>query len=338
MNTCPDLSIVIPMMNESEGLHALFSRLEAALAPAGLEYELLCVNDGSTDDTLQRLQDIQRHNPRLRVVDLSRNFGKEAALTAGLFTARGRCVIPLDADLQDPPELIPEMVEKWRQGYEVVNAVRSQRDADTPLKRFTARVFYACINRISEVHIPPNVGDFRLLDRQVVEALKRMPERTRFNKGLFAWVGFRTAEVSYSRPPRDAGDSKWKYWALWNLALEGITSFSSLPLRLWSYLGGLVSAFAVVYALVIIVKTLAFGRDVPGYASLMVVILFFSGLNMLTLGIFGEYLSRVFLEAKQRPLYVVRDVHEPPQGAESREIAGQAPEPSVPSTSRPGDV
>lgn len=311
MNHAPELSVVIPMMNESEGLPLLFSRLEKALAPLNLEYELVCVNDGSTDDTLPRLRELQKTNPRLRVVDLSRNFGKEAALTAGLFTAMGRCVVPLDADLQDPPELIAEMLEKWRQGYEMVNAVRIQRKADSPGKRITASLFYKCINRISDVRIPHNVGDFRLMDRQVVEALKRLPERTRFNKGLFAWVGFRTAEVTYSRPPRDAGNSKWKYWSLWNLALEGVTSFSSLPLRLWSYVGGLVSAFAVVYALVIIFKTLAFGRDVPGYASLMVVILFFSGLNMFTLGIFGEYLSRLFIESKQRPLYVVRAVHEP---------------------------
>lgn len=313
MNHCPDISLVIPMMNESQGLEALFARLDSVMAPMGVLYEIVCVNDGSTDDTLQQLQILQRSHMHLRVVDLSRNFGKEAALTAGLFEARGRCVIPLDADLQDPPELIPEMVDKWRQGYEMVNAVRSQRNSDSFLKRATAALFYKSINRISEVSIPHNVGDFRLLDRKVVEALKRMPERTRFNKGLFAWVGFSTTSVSYTRPARDAGDSKWRYWALWNLALEGVTSFSSLPLRLWSYIGGLVSAFAVAYALVVVIKTLIFGIDVPGYASLMVVILFFSGLNMLTLGIVGEYLSRVFIEAKQRPLFVVREVHEPAQ-------------------------
>jgi len=313
---CPEITLVIPMMNESQSLEALFSRLSGVMDPMGASYEIVCVNDGSTDDTLQRLQAMQSANPRLRVVDLSRNFGKEAALTAGLFEARGRCVIPLDADLQDPPELIPEMVEKWRQGYEMVNAVRSQRDSDSFLKRCTAGLFYKCINRISDVRIPPNVGDFRLLDRKVVEALKRMPERTRFNKGLFAWVGFATANVYYTRPARDAGDSKWRYWALWNLALEGVTSFSSLPLRFWSYVGALVSAFAVVYALGVVIKTLIFGIDVPGYASLIVVMLFFSGLNMLTLGIVGEYLSRVFTETKQRPLFVVRDVHEPPQAAE----------------------
>lgn len=319
MSHCPDISLVIPMMNESQGLEALFARLEGVMAPLGTSYEIVCVNDGSTDDTLPKLQALQRSNSHLRVVDLSRNFGKEAALTAGLFEAKGRCVIPLDADLQDPPELIPEMLDKWRQGYEMVNAVRSQRDSDSFVKRTTAGLFYKCINRISEVRIPHNVGDFRLLDRKVVEALKRMPERTRFNKGLFAWVGFSTASVFYTRPARDVGDTKWRLWALWNLALEGVTSFSSLPLRLWSYIGGLVSAFAVAYALGVVIKTLIFGIDVPGYASLMVVILFFSGVNMLTLGIVGEYLSRVFIEAKKRPLFVVRDVHEPPQAAEQQE-------------------
>lgn len=309
----PEISIVIPMMNETESLETLFSRLEKVLAPLGLEYEIVCVNDGSTDDTLPRLRSMQRENSHLRVVDFSRNFGKEAALAAGLFHTRGRCVIPLDADLQDPPELIPEMLEKWRQGFEMVNAVRSQRDSDSFVKRGTAGLFYKCINRISEVRIPQNVGDFRLMDRKVVQALGRLPERTRFNKGLFAWVGFSTANVYYSRPKRETGNSKWKYWALWNLALEGITSFSSLPLRFWSYLGGLVSALAVVYALWVVSKTLIFGIDVPGYASLMVVILFFSGVNLFTLGIFGEYLSRVFIESKQRPLYVVREVHEPPR-------------------------
>ena len=315
MKNIPDISIVIPMMNESQGLDALFSRLCRALEPVALSWEVVCVNDGSTDDTLEHLRGRQDQAPRLRVVDLSRNFGKEAALTAGLFHATGRCVIPLDADLQDPPELIPEMLEAWLQGYEVVNAVRSERNADSFFKRNSAGLFYKCINCISEVAIPPNVGDFRLLDRKVVEALKRLPERTRFNKGLFAWVGFRQTSVYYKRPCRECGDTKWKLWALWNLALEGITSFSSLPLRFWSYIGAGLSGFAGIYALVIVIKTFIFGVDVPGYASLMVVVLFFSGLNMLTLGIFGEYLSRVFIEAKQRPLYLVREVYEPAQRA-----------------------
>lgn len=311
MNRPPLLSIVIPMKNEESCLDALFLRLERVLAPLELRVEYVCVNDGSTDNTLQCLKELQGRHPGLRIVDLSRNFGKEAALTAGLFHARGDCVIPLDADLQDPPELIPEMLAQWRQGYEVVDAVRSDRKSDSRFKRTSAELFYRCINRISEVPIPRNVGDFRLLDRKVVEALKTLPERTRFNKGLFAWVGFRRTEVTYSRPLREAGSSKWRLWSLWNLALEGITSFSSLPLRLWSYVGGCLSAFAALYALFIVFKTVILGVDVPGYASTMVVVLFFSGLQLFTLGIFGEYLSRLFIESKQRPIFVVRELIEP---------------------------
>ncbi|MBK1625391.1 glycosyltransferase family 2 protein [Afifella marina] len=314
--TKPCLSLVIPMHNEEECLDGLFRRLEAVLGELGISYEIVCVDDGSRDRTLAALIERQKHAPYLRVIDLSRNFGKEAALTAGLDASRGECVVPLDADLQDPPELIGRMLEKWREGYEVVNAVRSERQTDTPMKRWTAGLFYWSANKLSEIEIPPNVGDFRLMDRKVVDAICALPERSRFNKGLFAWVGFRQTSIEYSREARFAGETKWKYWRLWNFALDGITSFSSVPLRIWSYLGGAIAGLAIVYAIVIIVRTLLFGRDVPGYPSLIVAIMFFNGLTMLSLGAIGEYLSRIFIEAKQRPLYIVRKIHEPDAHAE----------------------
>jgi glycosyltransferase involved in cell wall biosynthesis len=309
--TGPELSFVIPMMNEADCLDRLFARLHAAIAEVEAEYEIVCVNDGSTDTTLERLKDLQRLDRRIRIIDLSRNFGKEAALTAGLHNARGRCVIPLDADLQDPPELIKTLVAKWREGYEVVNAVRVARDTDTFAKRVTAGGFYWLVNHISDIQIPVNSGDFRLMDRKVVEALKGLPERSRFNKGLFAWVGFRQTTVEYVRPERVSGTTKFRYWKLWNFALDGITSFSSVPLRVWSYIGTMVASLGLLFATIVVVRTLIFGIDVPGYASTIVIILFFSGLNMLSLGIVGEYIARIYVESKQRPLYIIREVHEP---------------------------
>ncbi|MCT8266748.1 glycosyltransferase family 2 protein [Afifella sp. JA880] len=309
--TKPCLSLVIPMHNEEECLDGLFRRLESVLGELGISYEIVCVDDGSRDRTLAALIERQKHAPYLRVIDLSRNFGKEAALTAGLDASRGDCVIPIDADLQDPPELIGRMLEKWREGYEVVNAVRSERQTDTPMKRWTAGLFYWSANKLSEIEIPPNVGDFRLMDRKVVDAICALPERSRFNKGLFAWVGFRQTSIEYSREARFAGETKWKYWRLWNFALDGITSFSSVPLRIWSYLGGAIAGLAIVYAIIVVVRTMLFGRDVPGYPSLIVAIMFFNGLTMLSLGAIGEYLSRIFIEAKQRPLYIVRKIYEP---------------------------
>ncbi|MDQ0324502.1 glycosyltransferase involved in cell wall biosynthesis [Rhodopseudomonas julia] len=326
--TKPCLSLVIPMHNEEECLDGLFQRLEAVMAELGISYEIICVDDGSRDRTLAALIERQKKAPYLRVIDLSRNFGKEAALTAGLDASRGECVVPLDADLQDPPELIGRMLEKWREGYEVVNAVRSERQTDTPMKRWTAGLFYWSANKLSEIEIPPNVGDFRLMDRKVVDAICALPERSRFNKGLFAWVGFRQTCIEYSREARFAGETKWKYWRLWNFALDGITSFSSVPLRIWSYLGGAIAGLAIVYAIVVIVRTMLFGRDVPGYPSLIVAIMFFNGLTMLSLGAIGEYLSRIFIEAKQRPLYIVRKIHEPHAQPDALPDADEATRPS----------
>lgn len=306
-----DVSIVVPVMNEEDCLDRLFTTLHNVMPTTGCTYEVICVNDGSTDGTLARLLARQAVDDRLIVVDLSRNFGKEAALTAGLHHVRGACAIPIDADLQDPPELIGQMIERWREGYEVVNAVRVQRATDSVAKRSTARGFYWLMQRISDIEIVPNVGDFRLLDRRVVEAIKLLPERSRFNKGLFAWVGFRQAVVEYVRPVRHAGETKFRYWRLWNFALDGITSFSTSPLRIWSYVGVVLALLALLYAATVVIRTLLFNNPVPGYASIMVAILFFSGINMLSLGVVGEYIARIFIETKQRPLYIVRDVHLP---------------------------
>jgi glycosyltransferase involved in cell wall biosynthesis len=245
-------------------------------------------------------------NVRIKIVDLSRNFGKEAALTAGLEYANGDVVVPLDADLQDPPELIPELVAKWREGYDMVVAVRRDRGADSLAKRTSAGLFYRVIRRLSGVPVPAQAGDFRLIDRRVVEALKLLPERTRFMKGLFAWVGFRQATISYARPARVAGSSKWRYWKLWNFALDGLLSSTTLPLRIWTYLGLVAAVVALSYMLLIVLRTLVYGVDVPGYASLAAMLLFFSGMNMIGLGIMGEYLGRVFIEVKQRPQFLVR--------------------------------
>ena len=302
----PVISIVVPFHNEAENIAPLHARLSAVL-DAGLDsWELVCVNDGSRDDTLPRLVALATHDPRVRVFDLSRNFGKEAALTAGLDFASGDAVIPLDADLQDPPEIITALIAKWREGFEVVNAVRVSREGDGPVKRATAHAFYRIINRMSDVEIPADTGDFRLISRPALDALKRLPERRRFMKGLFAWVGFRTATITYDRAPRHAGTTTWNYRKLWNFAIEGITSFSSAPLRLASYLGFAVSIFAFVYAVITIFNKLVYGNPVKGYPSLLVAVLFLGGVQLLALGVLGEYLGRLYEESKQRPVYLIR--------------------------------
>ena len=305
----PLLSVVVPMYNEAEGIGPFLDRTLPVLRSLGEPFEIVCVNDGSTDATLESLRRAQRHEPAIRIVDLSRNFGKEAALSAGLDHARGAAVVPLDADLQDPPELIPEMLAKWREGYEVVLARRADRQADGPMKRLTARLFYRVHNTLADTPIPEDVGDFRLLDRSVLAALGRLPERRRFMKGLFAWVGFRTCTIPFVRDARHAGSSKWNWWRLWNLAIEGITSFSSMPLRLWSYVGCGISLLAFLYAAFTVAKTLILGRDVPGYASLIVVVLFLGGLQLMTLGLLGEYIGRIYTEVKGRPIYILRRVY-----------------------------
>ena len=302
-----EISVIIPFYNESENIEHLFARLIPVLIQLDTSYEIICINDGSQDDTLKRLIDLTRQNRAIKVVNLSRNFGKEIALTAGIDYASGAAVIPLDADLQDPPEAIAQLIAKWREGYDVVYAIRRSRGGETWLKKVTAKVFYRTISRMSHVPIPANTGDFRLLDRRVVEAIKKLPERTRFMKGLFAWVGYRQTWVLFDREPRYHGQTTWSYWKLWNFALDGIISFSFLPLKIWSYVGVTISLISLLYALMLVLRTLIFGVDVPGYASLMVAILFLGGIQLITLGVIGEYLGRVYEEVKGRPLYLVRE-------------------------------
>jgi polyisoprenyl-phosphate glycosyltransferase len=301
------ISVVVPCYNEELNLDSLFARLFKVLDSLNLQYEIVCVNDGSRDNTLKYLIEYHHRNPVIKVVNFSRNFGKEIALTAGIEYATGDAIIPIDADLQDPPELIGELIEKWREGYDVVYCKRRSRQGESWLKKITANAFYRVIQKMTSVEIPRDTGDFRLIDRRVVEALKQLPETHRFMKGLFAWVGFKQSFIEYDRLPRFQGTTKWNYWKLWNFALEGITSFSSLPLKIWSYLGLVISLLAFLYGSFLIVRTLILGIDVPGYASLMVAILFLGGIQLLTLGIIGEYLGRVHDEVKKRPLYLVRD-------------------------------
>lgn len=307
--SAPELSLVVPCYNESDALGPFFERVTGGLADLGVSWEIVCVNDGSADDTLARLVAATRREPRLRVVDLSRNFGKEAALTAGLDAARGHAVVPIDVDLQDPPELIGEMLAQWRAGYDVVYAARRLRGTDSWFKRVTASGFYRLYNLMTTVEIPPHAGDFRLMDRRVVDALKLLPERNRFMKGLFAWLGFRQTCVYYDRPARQEGTTKFNYWKLWNFALDGLTSFTTVPLRIWTYIGGSIAVLAFLYAAFLILRTLISGIDVPGYASLMVVILFLGGVQLVSLGIIGEYLGRTYNEVKQRPVYLVDRVY-----------------------------
>jgi glycosyltransferase involved in cell wall biosynthesis len=294
------------MYNEEDALSIFFETVQPILERVTPDYEILCVNDGSQDDTLTLLLNYRLHNDRIKIIDLSRNFGKEQALSAGLDHATGDVVIPLDADLQDPPHLIPEMVQKWREDYDVVLAVRQDRDSDSLLKRVTATGFYKLFDLVSDTEMPANVGDYRLMDRQVINALKQLPERNRFMKGLFAWLGFRQAKVYFSRPSRAAGNSKWNTWKLWNFALDGIFSFSIAPLRVWTYIGLLLSVIAMLYMLYIVADALFVGNPVAGYPSLIAIILFFNGVIMIGMGILGEYVGRIFLESKQRPVYLVR--------------------------------
>jgi glycosyltransferase involved in cell wall biosynthesis len=300
-----ELSIVVPMLNESAMLDQFFARLVPILEGVTERYEILCIDDGSTDDTFQRLEAHRLKNPRIRLIGLSRNFGKENALSAGLDFAAGLAVIPMDADLQDPPEVVPVMVEKWREGYDVVLAKRSSREGEGWAKRTTAHAFYRLIGQLSNVEIPENVGDFRLMDRRVVEALATLPERSRFMKGVFAWLGFRQITVEYAREPRAGGTAKQNWPGLFALAVDGIVSFSAAPLKIWSYIGFAVAAFAGAYGGVIILRTLIFGTDVPGYASLLVVTLFMNGLVLIGMGVMGEYMARIFTEVKRRPVYII---------------------------------
>lgn len=305
------ISLVVPFYNESEVIDAFFREVSPVLRNiADADYEIVCVNDGSTDSTLDHLLAACAANPRIKVIDLSRNFGKEAAMTAGIDAAMGEAVIPFDADLQDPPEAIPAMVEKWREGFDVVLAKRAERQTDTYAKRSSAALFYRVHNAISDIQIPANAGDFRLMSRPAVDALKQLPENRRFMKGLFAWIGFRTAEIEYSRRPRAAGKTKFSGWKLWNFAIEGMTSFSTLPLRIWTYIGGVTAAFAMLYSAYLILRTLIRGVDIPGYASIITAVLFLGGVQLIGIGVIGEYIGRMYVETKRRPIYIIRKIYQ----------------------------
>ena len=305
----PMLSVVVPVKNEEDAILPFVERvgavLDAVTADGG--WEILFVDDGSSDATLAAIVALNLSDARVRGLSLSRNFGKEAALSAGLDHARGSAVIPMDVDMQDPPEVLPEMVARWREGHEMVFGVRRSRTEDSLTKRVTAGLFYRAHNMVSADKIPQNVGDFRLMDRKVVDVIRAMPERNRFMKGLFAWAGFRQAAVEYDRAERETGTTKYNYWKLWTLALDGITSASTVPLRIWSYVGAIVALFAIGFAGVLAVDTMMFGNPVPGYASIMVSVLFLGGIQLISLGVLGEYVGRILTETKQRPLYVVRD-------------------------------
>ncbi|TVV75644.1 glycosyltransferase family 2 protein [Sphingomonas solaris] len=307
------LSVIVPVKDEEEAVGAFVTRVSAVLDGlretdgTPLSWEVLFVDDGSTDATMAAICAANRADPRIRALSLSRNFGKEAALSAGLDHARGAAVVPIDVDLQDPPEVIGAMLEKWRAGFDVVYGVRRNRQSDSLPKRMTADLYYRAHNWLSMDKIPEHAGDFRLLDRKVVDVIKVMPERNRFMKGLFAWGGFRQTAVEYDRVERRLGRTKFNYWKLWTLAIDGITSASTVPLRVWSYLGGAIALGGILFALFVIAKTILFGSDVRGYPSLMVAVLFFGGLQLMSLGILGEYVGRILVEVKHRPIYIVRE-------------------------------
>ena len=306
-----ELSLIVPVKDEEKAIAPFLTRVVAVLEaiddPVAQSFEIIFIDDGSSDTTLELVRQAHARDPRIRGISLSRNFGKEAALSAGIDLAHGKSVVPLDVDLQDPPEALPSMVAKWRDGYDVVYGVRDNRETDSFPKRLTADLYYRAHNWLSTDKIPEHAGDFRLLDRRVVDVIRRMPERNRFMKGLFAWAGFRQAAVSYHREERKVGTTKYNYWKLWTLAIDGITSASTVPLRIWSYLGAMVAMGALGYAIFIIVRTLTSGIEVPGYASMMVAVLFLGGLQLLSLGVLGEYVGRILTETKGRPLYVIRE-------------------------------
>ena len=309
--TRPELTLLLPVKDEEEAIPAFLAAivpiLEALDDPVARSFEILFIDDGSTDATMRLIREAHERDPRVRAISLSRNFGKEAALSAGIDHASGNAVIPYDVDMQDPPSAIPAMIAEWRAGHDVVVGVRTNRETDGWLKRASAGAYYRTHNALSKDKIPEHAGDFRLLDRKVVEVLKAMPERNRFMKGLFGWAGFRTTTVSYRREERQAGTTKFGFWKLWTLALDGITSASTVPLRVWSYVGALIALGTLVFAAFIIVQTIATGVDVPGYASIMVAVLFLGSVQLISLGILGEYVGRILTETKQRPLYIVRE-------------------------------
>jgi glycosyltransferase involved in cell wall biosynthesis len=325
----PVISMVAPAFNEARNLPAFLEALVPVLESLGEPWEIVFVDDGSRDDTLGALLSARALDPRIKVVGLARNFGKDIALSAGLAHARGHAVIPIDCDLQHPPELVPQMVAKWRAGADMVLGVRSKRTEEGFLRRASAGAYYRMMKRMTPVEIPRNAGDFRLLDRKIVDVINQMPERCRFMKGIFAWPGFKTETVEFQANVRAGGTSTWSLFKLWRFALDGLFSFSTVPLKVWTYIGGLSAIGAFVYLMITLIQKLFFGIDAPGYASLLIVVLFFNGLLLLSNGIQGEYIARIFEEVKGRPLYVVGKkwgfdelVHaQSTQSAEARDVA-----------------
>jgi len=324
------ISVIVPVLNEQETIGLFLAEVIPMLERVCTEqmddgrYEILFIDDGSTDATAAAIFAASKANPRVKLVRLSRNFGKEPALAAGLLYASGDAVVPMDVDLQDPPDVVPRMVEEWLKGADVVNAVRRSRDGDSPFKRITARAFYKLYNRIADVPIRPDVGDFRLLDRDVVDTLNRLSEGSRFTKALYSWVGYSNVDIAYDRASRSAGTTKWRFRKLLRFALDGFIASTTAPLRIWSLIGLLLGLVTVVFALFIVVKTMIHGADQPGYASIMVAVLFLGALNLLSLGILGEYVGRIAQEVRQRPLFVVREVQgvtPRPSGRRSTDIA-----------------
>lgn len=303
----PDISLVIPVFNEEENLRPLVARLTPAMERCGVSFEAIFIDDGSADASLDALRALCAAEPRFRALALSRNFGKEVAIAAGLDHARGRAVVIMDADLQHPPEVIPQFIEKWRQGYKNVYGERTHRATDPRLRTFLTGLFYNIIERFGDVRLPPGAGDFRLLDRQAVDALLTMRERARFNKGLFAWIGFKSIGVPFEVEVRAGGESKFNLGRLLRFALDGLMSFSSIPLKVWTYVGLATSVFALSLAGYYWARTMLFGVDTPGFPTLVVSIAFFSGVQLISLGVLGEYVARIFNEVKGRPLYLVAE-------------------------------
>lgn len=307
----PTLSVVVPVYNEKPVLPQLYERLGRVLKPLDITYEIVLVDDGSKDGSGEYMVALAKESHVVKAVRLSRNFGKEAALTAGLAQASGEAVVVLDADLQDPPELIPRMLDAWKEGVDVVTMKRRTREGESRSKRLSAYLFYRLLNRLSDFTIPEDTGDFRLMSRRAVDALLQLPERNRYMKGLFAWVGFPTIILEYDRAPRAAGETKWNYFSLLGLAFEGITSFSVGPLRLMIALGAFTALLGLMFGFWIIFKTLIYGELVRGYPSLIAVVTFLGGVQLLSIGILGEYVGKTYVESKQRPLYLIDDVTGP---------------------------
>lgn len=300
------ISIIVPVFNEEGSIKPFLKSVCEELKNINYSLEIIFIDDGSKDNTVGDIKEEMEKNRNIVLLEFSRNFGKEAAMTAGLDYAKGDAVIPMDVDLQDPPKLIHKFIEKWEEGYHTVYGVRTSRTDDSKSKKTSANLFYRLFNRISDTHIPHNAGDFRLMDRRVVDVIKSLPERNRFMKGLFAWPGFSSIGVGYSRPSRAVGRSKFNGWKLWNFAVDGITSFSTWPLRIWSYIGVGIAIASLVFMMTIIGRTLIFGVNWPGYASIMSAILFFGAVQLISIGILGEYIGRLYTESKKRPIYIIK--------------------------------